>query len=59
MKKHVHKWKETGKVIYTCPGQYEEKCECGKTRWVEEEWKIPHLNLTEEEMRARHPELFK
>ena len=58
MKKHVHNWKKTGKAHYTCPLEYEEKCECGKIRWVEGEG-TPHLTLTEEQMRARYPQLYK
>jgi hypothetical protein len=57
MKPHVHKWVETGQVKYTCPLEYEEKCSCGKIRWVEK-GEIPHLTLTEEEMRKRYPKMF-
>jgi len=31
--KHKHDYIETGKVIYTNPLQYEEKCNCGSYRW--------------------------
>jgi len=55
MTKHVHEWKETGKVRYTCPGEYEEKCSCGKTRWIEK-GEIPRITLTEKQMRERYPD---
>ena len=33
---HICRFNETGKVIYTGPLKYEEKCECGKIRWKTE-----------------------
>ncbi len=36
MKKHIHKWKATGVVLYSCPAQRQEKCTiCEETRNVE------------------------
>ena len=58
MKRHKHTWERTGSCHYTMPGQYEEKCQCGKIRWVEGEG-IPRLTLTQEEMRKRRPNLYK
>ena len=56
--KHSHKWIDTGGVRYTCPGQYEQRCSCGKVKWVER-GEIPQITLTEEEMKKRYPKLFK
>lgn len=57
---HKHRWVKTGVVEYTCPLYYEEKCKCGKIRWKEDKDSgIETITLTDEEMRKRHPELFK
>ena len=61
MKRHTHKWNRTGVCCYTCPLQYEYKCQCGKVKWVEEET-IPTRTLTEtdlNEMKKRYPQYFK
>lgn len=58
--KHKHKWVRTGVCYYSCPLQYEEKCECGKTRLKEDKnTGIETIHLTETEFKKRHPELFK
>ena len=56
--KHSHEWGDTGNVRYTCPAQYEQRCSCGKVKWVER-GEIPQITLTEEEMKKRYPKLFK
>jgi hypothetical protein len=54
---HKHIWKKTGGCRYSCPAQYEMKCECGKIKWVEEELSIPVLSI--EESKKRYPQLYK
>jgi len=47
MKIHRHKWKKTGGANYTCPLQFEFKCQCGAVKWVEEDIGIPTKILTD------------
>lgn len=54
MKKHTHKWERTDHVRYSCPLQYEEKCSCGKVRWIQEEYSLPTIYMTKEEFNKRY-----
>ena len=40
MKNHKHEWKKTDAVRYSWPLLYEFRCQCGKTKWVEEKRKL-------------------
>jgi hypothetical protein len=62
MKNHKHEWKRTGVVFYTMPPEYEEKCNCGKKRWIEGNEKIPVKTLSPkeiEEYKKKYPNCFK
>lgn len=60
MKKHTHKWKRTGMILYQNPPVYQEKCKCGMFRGVESKEKISCVNFTKEEfkkwLKLHHPE---
>jgi hypothetical protein len=55
--RHKHKWVRTGVCYYSCPLQYEEKCECGEVRIkVDKNTGIKKLN--EKEFRKKYPQFF-
>ena len=58
---HTHKWKRTGSVRYTCPTLLQEKCSCGKVRWVDGHG-IPMTKKTfleeHQRLREKYPQYF-
>lgn len=54
---HKHKWHDTGKVMYSCPLQYEQKCKCGRKR-NREGADIEHVKMTEAHMRRFYDQYF-